>query len=200
MLNKPQLGAALLAFSSCCPNNGMVPIINGCPETALPEGVPTIDIMNTASYENGSPLPQDDTSENRRHYRIPVPNPVIDEQQKLWNCIFELNPPLMMECMDQIIVSGNCYNDGVNAIIDGNLKIPECRAAQTSRNHGGAPYEIKKAMTKEAQCLTVVMEKDADILRPLDPCFTEELSCLREQIRNNSLVCTAEDQEARYGI
>ena len=107
---------------------------------------------------------------------------------------------MMMECIDQTISSGNCYNEGVNGIIDGNAGIRECRDAKEYRYNGDSPAKIKKAMTKEAQCLSVVMDSSPDVLHPLDTCFNEELSCLREQIRNNSLVCTEEEQEIRYGI
>jgi len=199
MMNKPQIGAAFLALSSCCPAEWPKDI-DGHHESNRAKHVltPTVEISPVGNFRELSV--SKDSMPLQRKYRIPVPNPVMDQQQRLWDCIAKVDADLFDECKRQMAATEACYNEGTERIVDENTRLPECRSAQKARQNNKTEQEIINKISKESKCISVVFEQSPDILRELDPCFTEELSCLRAQISKNSLVCTAEDQEARYGI
>ncbi len=122
-------------------------------------------------------------------------NPVIDEQQNLWECIIKTDPTLINNCMDQIAASANCYNAGVEKIVDRFPQIPACHEARYARNKKQDQNNIYDEAAASSACLDLIQSLQPDILQRLNPCFDEEISCLRDEIRKSSIVCTVAQEE-----
>lgn len=123
-------------------------------------------------------------------------NPIIERQQKLWDCITQVDGTLLIDCMEDIVASANCYNAGVEKIVDANADIKACRQARDARGNNANQEEIFDALAKESRCIDVVQTRKPEILKPLNVCFVSEIGCLQREIDQSAIICNLEQEDA----
>jgi len=129
----------------------------------------------------------------RRHKPLSaIDNPILLQQQRLWECVLQVDAFLFMNCLEEIGQSADCYNAGLDKIVDANREYPQCLESIRLQAQGGEKYEIA-----QNKCLDEVLRNKPQKLRPLDQCFTPQISCFETLIKNSSIICNAEDQDAR---
>jgi len=108
-------------------------------------------------------------------------------------CVLQVDAFGFMECMDSMAISNDCYNDGVEKIVNESERYPQCRDAIAARPQGG-----EKRETTEADCLDRVLAEKPHKLAKLDYCFTPQKTCFENLIRESHIVCSDREQDEMF--
>lgn len=131
------------------------------------------------------------------HKKIVNPlDPIIAEQQRLWDCITAVDSNLFLDCAEQIAVSADCTDAKMGKLVDRYDKIPECHNALLTRKEGQSIGKLEKIFTAEQKCVDKVLLRDSAALNGFSPCYSDEIACLKGVVASG-IVCSLQEQEAR---
>lgn len=192
MIFERSILASSIALSAC---SGVLPTSGEANDHS--EKIPVAPVVEIAPGLNREPVEMKISRwDGLAKKTVDKSNPVIDRQQKLWDCISKVDAMLLLDCMEDIVASANCYNAGVEKIVDAHPEIKICRQAREARANNRTQEDIFDGVAKESHCIDMVRMAKPDVLNPLNACFGSEIACLQKEIDRSAIICSVEQEDA----